>query len=551
MSDPRAHPRQPPAGLRARLAVAALVTLLAIVSLSTAALPTLAAEDSNIPGVPLPGSVVTGRLGGAIYDRVYSIDVAPNRIILMSLTGDPGTDFDLYLFDSSATSVYGGAGQVAASTGSTSSESISYPARSGGRYYIDLSGFSEAEGNFRLVVAIATDTTPPHADLQLNGRKAATTDPTVVVTLVATDDLAGVDEMQYSPDGTTWLDWRPYTPTILWTFDAADGLKKLWARVRDRSGNISSPAIAGITVDTLAPTLVGREPDPGGTLSMADPTIRVQFNEPLDPDSWVRDGLVIQDTAGGRIPGELAWDPETNTGSFTLEGPTSGGATYTVTIGAVTDLAGNPLPPLGSWIVQVRRVHKVTIRAASSVVAHGATVRLSGTVDLPLTSSVVLERSLAGGAWNLLGPLAVDATGAFATDVQALGNATYRARVVGSASESEIASSAVRVLVRRGVVLAGQSATVTKTGAVGASRTVTALLTPASPNVAVTLTVARYDTARRAWRTVSTSTRTSVSGRATFTWRPTTAGSYYLRVATASQSLFANAVSPVYRWTIR
>ena len=98
-----------------RFAIAALAVVLV-----SALLPTttaLAAADSDIPGVPLPGSVVTGRLGGPIYDRVYQLDVEPNRIILLSLTGGAGTDFDLYLFDSSATTVYGGTGQVAASTG--------------------------------------------------------------------------------------------------------------------------------------------------------------------------------------------------------------------------------------------------------------------------------------------------------------------------------------------------------------------------------------------------------------------------------------------------
>src|SRR3990172_10347812 len=64
-----------------------------------------AADDSDIPGVPLPGSVATGQLGGPIYDHVYSIDIPAQRILLISLIGDSGTDFDLYLFNSTATTV--------------------------------------------------------------------------------------------------------------------------------------------------------------------------------------------------------------------------------------------------------------------------------------------------------------------------------------------------------------------------------------------------------------------------------------------------------------
>ena len=59
--------------------------------------------SADIPGVPLPGPIAAGRLGGAIYDVVYRFSVAPGYVILASLTGAAGTDFDLYLFDDSAT----------------------------------------------------------------------------------------------------------------------------------------------------------------------------------------------------------------------------------------------------------------------------------------------------------------------------------------------------------------------------------------------------------------------------------------------------------------
>ena len=61
--------------------------------------------SSDIPGLPLPGPIAAGRLGGAIYDVVYRFSVAPGYVIVASLNGSPGTDFDLYLFDSSATTV--------------------------------------------------------------------------------------------------------------------------------------------------------------------------------------------------------------------------------------------------------------------------------------------------------------------------------------------------------------------------------------------------------------------------------------------------------------
>ena len=63
-------------------------------------------SPNNIPGVPLPGSTATGQLGGPIYDVVYRVVVPAGHVLLVSMTGAAGTDFDLYLFDSSAVDIY-------------------------------------------------------------------------------------------------------------------------------------------------------------------------------------------------------------------------------------------------------------------------------------------------------------------------------------------------------------------------------------------------------------------------------------------------------------
>src|SRR3972149_1997908 len=90
------------------------------------------APSSDIPGVPLPGPIAAGRLGGAIYDVVYRLSVAPAHVIVASLTGAAGTDFDLSLFDASATTVLSDTGLLKKSTGPTSTESLSWPSSFGG-----------------------------------------------------------------------------------------------------------------------------------------------------------------------------------------------------------------------------------------------------------------------------------------------------------------------------------------------------------------------------------------------------------------------------------
>ncbi len=74
----------------ARGPVRALVlALAAAIAVAIVPLATSVAADSasDIPGVPMPAGVVTGRLGGDIYDVVYSLDVEPGSVILLALGG--------------------------------------------------------------------------------------------------------------------------------------------------------------------------------------------------------------------------------------------------------------------------------------------------------------------------------------------------------------------------------------------------------------------------------------------------------------------------------
>ena len=302
-----------------RIAALALAALLATSVWPASA--ARAADDSNIPGIPLPGSVVTGNLGGPIYDHVYSIDVPADRVILLALSGDAGTDFDLYLFNSHATTIYGTDGLVASSTSSGSTESVTYATQSGGRFYIDLNGATNVEGAFRLTVRLAADTTAPHAELRFNDGAVATPDSTIRVTVIATDDLSGVSDMQFSTDGQRWDDWREYQPLTLWSFPQVDGTRRLWVRVRDRSGNVSEPATAAITIDTVSPTVISRTPGPNAEVTQLRPIFEVRFSEAILPASWLSLGVLVQDAAGATVTGTYAYDDHTFTGTFAPAAP--------------------------------------------------------------------------------------------------------------------------------------------------------------------------------------------------------------------------------------
>lgn len=538
-----------------RRALAASLTAALAIAVASLGFPAgrVAADDpSNIPGVPLPGSVATGQLGGPVYDVVYRVTVPPAHVLLVSMTGDPGTDFDLYLFDSSATSIYASppVGLVAKSTGPTSTESITYASIGGGTYYIDLSGSTNVLGTYRLAVRIAADTTPPRVTLSLDGGAPATNDPTVTATVVATDDLSGVDVMQFSVDGATWLDWTTYTPTILWSFSPPDGPKELWVRVRDRAGNLSSPAHAVIALDTVPPTVAWRDPPPGGTVAGVRPTFSVRFSEPIQRSSWTSFGLIVQDAASTVVQGAYTYDATSATGTFTPAVDLRPGSPYVVSLGSITDLAGNPLVPIGSWVVTPLLASRITLQGSATLVPRGGIVVFTGGMDAPLAGALTLEAAEGSGPFVPIAPIVPSADGTFTAGVPVNANTWFRVRFGGSAVASDATSPAVRVLVRREVALRGLSSSVTQSTARYRTVPLTAVLGPSEPGVAVTVQVYRYDPSRSRYVQVSTMTRSSSGGLAAFSWRPTVAGRYYLRLTTPPTALFANGISAVYRWVV-
>jgi hypothetical protein len=294
---------------------------LALVIATLVSLPAdraLAADpSSDIPGVPLPGSVVAGQLGGPIFDVVFRLEVPAASVVIAGLTGTAGTDFDLYLFDATATTVVNNVGVVARSTGPTSDEALAYVARTGGTFYLDLNGATNILGTYTLSVQIVPDPSPPTLHVLLGDGAVATNVPTVAVTLEAADDLSGVSEMAFSADGATYGAWQAFDPTTTWTFPAGDAVKSLWAKVRNGVGRESAPFMASIKLDTEAPVVTGVSPNRDSVAPLLRPTIRVTFNEPLNPDSWNAIGFVLQTSTGTFVPGKLAYEPETRTGTFT------------------------------------------------------------------------------------------------------------------------------------------------------------------------------------------------------------------------------------------
>ncbi len=407
-----------------------------------------------------------------------------------------------------------------------------------------------SSGNFRLVVAIEHDTVPPAAELRLDGGATATQDQTVRVTLIGTDDLSGVASMQLSVDGVVFGAFVPYTPTFLWSFSAQDGIKQLWARVRDHAGNVSPIATASIRLDTVAPGVVSRDPGPNEVAVGLSPTFTVVFDEPIEPSTWTNQGLVVQRLDGSTVSGTYAWSASSKTGTFVPSSDLAPGEAVTCSLSGITDLAGNPLNPIGTWVVTPLRTHSIIAVPISGVVTAGGTATFHGQIDGPVFGTLTLQQ-LVGSIWTSIVGVHIDQTDRFTVSAQVNENTWYRVHADASQVEAPSSSAAIRVVARRGLSLIGASTTTPKVVTLGTTVKAIAQLAPISPNVTVTLTASRYDTTRRAWVTAATLRQASSAGRATFSWRPTAKGKYQLHLTTPSTTQFGNGISPAYLWTVK
>ena len=515
------------------------------------ATPGLAAADSSsdIPGIPLTPGILVGPLGGDIYDVVYRVDVAPGSVILAGLSGSTGTDFDLYLFDGSATTVVTNQGVVAKSTGPTSTESLSYATPVGGWYYLDLNSATAVVGTYTLVVQVIRDQAPV-ATLSLGLGRTRTNDLTVPVTLTASGSLSGPARMAFSADGTSWQAWQPYQAVAAWTFSGGDGTKTLWAKVENSAGVTSAPVSASIVLDTEQPGVVAVDPPINADLVGPRPPITVTFTEPIEPVSWAKLGLVVQTPDGALIPGTFTLIAP-DTGSYRPSVDLVSGSTYVLTVGAVRDVAGNIVAPIGSWVVTDLPAPEITLQATPSLVDRGATALLTGRLTAPAgIASLTLEALPAGSLQAVaLGAVPVAADGRFFVRVTPTSSTEYRVRVPAAGGFGSGSVSAV-VSVRRAVRL-GWSSSALHAARVGAHVSIVVAIGPVESGVPVAFRLERWSTVLRSWSLVGTLKRRSdASGNASVSWTPSGSALYRWRATAGWEPDYSTGSSSWVRWSI-
>lgn len=106
--------------------------------------------DDDIPGVALSSNVSGTLNNSSDKDDVFRVALRKGEKITLNLTGASGTDFDLYLYGTKATTVKMNQDMVAHSEkAGSSTESIVYTAPSSGTYYVDAYSYS-GSGSYTL-----------------------------------------------------------------------------------------------------------------------------------------------------------------------------------------------------------------------------------------------------------------------------------------------------------------------------------------------------------------------------------------------------------------
>ncbi len=139
------------------------------------------------------------------------------------------------------------------------------------------------------------DTTAPIiSSLLINEGAFFTTSPQVTLSVSAFDNGSGVDSIQLSTDLYTWTKWQPYSDSISFTLPTGDGLKTVYARVRDRAGNVSEVASDSIELHTESGVIFIEHAEENESPScdfsqfgFSTSAVTISFAQPVD-NRWVR-----------------------------------------------------------------------------------------------------------------------------------------------------------------------------------------------------------------------------------------------------------------------
>ncbi len=177
---------------------------------------------------------------------------------------------------------------------------------------VSLDAADVAGNHAPLVVwSFTIDTQPPSGTVVINAGDRTTSTVFVNLTIEAQDTLSGVDQTELSNTPNFTGQWQPFKTFVSgWMLTPASGTQRVYARFKDRAGNISTAStVARIELIITAPdTLILN--GPAGVTSERDAhftftgsTPGVVFATQLDTGEWTAWGAPAEFAATGLAPG--------------------------------------------------------------------------------------------------------------------------------------------------------------------------------------------------------------------------------------------------------
>ncbi|MEW5761267.1 MAG: kelch repeat-containing protein, partial [Candidatus Thermoplasmatota archaeon] len=155
--------------------------------------------------------------------------------------------------------------------------------------------------------SLKIDTTQPkNLSLQINNGTNVTNTKVVSLTISASDEGSGVEQMCFSNDGIIYTTWETFSKSKSWELTSGIGKKTVYFKVRDKAWNEAVPVSASITYDptandTTPPEIINIKPEDGSIIDMQKPTINASYSDAKTGNSGIDTSSVVLKVDGNDV----------------------------------------------------------------------------------------------------------------------------------------------------------------------------------------------------------------------------------------------------------
>ena len=432
----------------------ARVTLAVLLLFAASTHPVRAADpDSDIPGTPLSGSVVSSSVGGAVTDRVWELNLEAGRVLIIRLEGSPGSELGLYLFDEYARTVV--SDFPLKSSALPGGEQYLSASLSAGRYYINVNGRNtDRLYNFTMYVTTLEDQTPPSLAPVVAGGSTRVSSTRVEIDARAVDQLSGVSGVRARVLDVGTAEWGPWvvgSQRLVVLLPSLEGTYQVEVQARNGLGLVSQPARISLVLDLTRPRAVPIGEVLRGVVTKPFASLAFLLSEPIDT-STIRDGVYVTDSSGRKVEGVASFNTGDSLLSFRASAPLLLGRTYIVDLVGVRDRAGNPLEqPTAHSFTYLRDTSLLMLSPLEISARYGREIQLDLQGSLiPEAAVLYLEWRPVGGStgeWVTLQELRASKDGEVSATVTATQSGELRVRYPGDALNDLSVSKTVKLQV--------------------------------------------------------------------------------------------------------